>query len=178
MGYETYIQISVIEQGSMTRKEAKKAFNDICEEIDICDEIRSVPDLQTEGNDNNGESFKSLVDASTQYPEMLFEGTIDGTREDSNDQRVFRIKNGKNEVIFMKTAYDPFTQILTKKETEFYTEHPGYNKDLINVLVALRKILADKSNPIHKHQDATARLQRRCVRSALDMVTTAIELKR
>jgi len=102
----------------MSKKEVEKAFNEICDEADLCAEERSVEDLQVSGEDNHDNALEAVEAKSKEFPELLFEASVDGTSEDSDDQRMVRIRNGETETVMADITFKPFKRILTKKEEE------------------------------------------------------------
>lgn len=69
-----------------------------------------------EFEDNNGNAIEILRKESVKYPGMVIEGTIDGTSEDSDDQRAIRISNGEMETVMATISFRPFANILLDKE--------------------------------------------------------------
>lgn len=116
MSYTTFVNIRVLDHGTMTRKEAKEAFDELCEKADLCMEDSNLEDLETEFEDNNNNAIKSFTEESKRYPQLLLEGYIDGTTEDSDDQRMVRIRDGQIETVMAEITYEPFEKLLTAQE--------------------------------------------------------------
>ena len=116
MSYRTWIDIKIIEQGPMTDEQVLDAFNDIANNINLQEQCDDSEKRHISGGDNNGCDYRELIKMSKRYPHLLFEGEIDGTKEESDDQSVFRIRNGKSERIFAQLFYAPFDELLTNKE--------------------------------------------------------------
>lgn len=116
MSYTTSVNIRVLDHGTMTREEAKEAFDELCEKADLCMEDRNLEDLETDFKDNHDNAIKFLTEESKRYPQLLLEGHIDGTIEDSDDQRKVRIRGGRNETVIAEIIYEPFEELLTAQE--------------------------------------------------------------
>lgn len=116
MGYRTWVTMEVKDSGTMTKEETRKAFTKMCEKADLMSEELNTEDLQTAGEDNNGCSLETFVQESKKYPELLLEGSVDGTSEDSEDQRKVRIRNGQIETVMAEITYEPFEKLLTAQE--------------------------------------------------------------
>lgn len=149
MGYSTWMSVGVADKGRMSQEDAEKAFVEVCDYIDLDDEKyeRCVKDLETAGSDNNGTSLKSLVEISRKYPELIFEGSIDGSSEDSSDLSVYRIQNGKIERIFADQTYAPFAEILTEAEAYAARRWPHRDREVGNILSALKTLSKDRTTP-------------------------------
>lgn len=116
MGYRTWVTMEVKDSGTMTKKETRKAFKELCEKAELMSEELNLEDLQTAGEDNNGNSLDTFIEESKKYPELLLEGSVDGTTEDSEDQRKVRIRGGQIETVMVKLTYEPFEKLLTAQE--------------------------------------------------------------
>lgn len=116
MGYRTWVTMEVKDSGTMTKEETRKAFTEMCEEAMLMSEELNPEDLQTAGEDNNNCSLETFVEESKKYPELLLEGSVDGTTEDSEDQRMVRIRDGQIETVMAEITYEPFEKLLTAQE--------------------------------------------------------------
>lgn len=117
MGYRTYVSIKVVEFD--TTKEnasatAKEAFNNIINKVDPCSLLLDEDEASFE--DNNGHAIDAIIETSKSEPGLLMEANIDGTSEDSNDQRTIRIRNGETEGYSCKVIFEPFEILVTDKE--------------------------------------------------------------
>jgi single-stranded DNA-binding protein len=138
MGYRTWITITVIDRGSMTEEDAAQAFDKICEEACLNSMEKSREDLQMSGEDNNGCCLELVTEMSKSYPELLFDGSVDGASEDSDDQRQIRIRNGEIETVYADITYAPFKKILTKEEDE--TRRRLQSRNRIELLGSLGQV--------------------------------------
>ncbi len=116
MGYRTWVTMEVKDSGTMTKEETRKAFTEMCEKADLMSEELNPEDLQTAGEDNNNCSLETFVEESKKYPELLLEGSVDGTTEDNDDQRMVRIRGGEIETVMAEITYEPFEKLLTAQE--------------------------------------------------------------
>ena len=114
MGYRTFVTIKVVQYGP---GQNEKDFKDIIEQADPCMLDFDEPDRAT-FEDNNGNCLDEIVQLSTNYTDMILEAYIDGTSEDSDDQRAVRILNGEKEENSAEIIYPPFCKILTEEEKE------------------------------------------------------------
>lgn len=118
MSNRTWITLAVVAFGAMSREQAENAFKDICDNLDLIDTERNVKDLQVAGTDTGGSSLEACVTMSKQYPDLLFEGFVDGTVDDSDDQRKVRIRNGVIETVYADIVFKPFRKLLTESEVQ------------------------------------------------------------
>lgn len=120
MGYRTWVNIEVwdFDPAKEPNPETteRQAFTEVVDEELFGFEEYDDKYCQAAGEDNNGWAIDQLVKNSKRHPGLLLEGSIDGAAEDSNDQRLFRIRNGRIEVIEMETFYEPFTELLGAHE--------------------------------------------------------------
>ncbi len=114
MGYRTFVTLKVVQYGP---GQTEKDFKDILEQADPCMLNLDEPGLAT-FDDNNGNCLNELVQLSANYPDMILEAHVDGTTEDSNDQRAVRIRNGKMETNSAEISFPPFCDIITSDEKE------------------------------------------------------------
>lgn len=117
MGYRTYVSIRVVEfdttkeNHSNTRQEA---FEKIINLAEPCNLVQHEDESSFE--DNNGHTIDAITEVSKSEPGLLMEAYIDGTSEDSNDQRTIRIRNGETEEYSCKVIFEPFEFLVTDKE--------------------------------------------------------------
>lgn len=116
MGYRTWVTLEVKDSGTMTKEESRKAFMELCEKAELMSEELNLEDLQTAGEDNNGNSLDTFTEESKKYPQLLLEGSVDGTTEDSEDLRKVRIRGGQIETVMVEHTYEPFEKLLTAQE--------------------------------------------------------------
>lgn len=97
-----------------TSSTAEEAFEKIINSAEPC----SLEQYEDEAyfEDNNGNTIDAIKEASKSEPGLLMEAAIDGTSEDSNDQRTIRIRNGKTEEYSCKVNFEPFEILVTDKE--------------------------------------------------------------
>lgn len=187
MGYSTWMSVGVADKGRMSQEDAEKAFVEVCDYIDLDDEKyeRCVKDLETAGSDNNGTSLESLVEISRKYPELIFEGSIDGSLEDSSDLSVYRIQNGKMERIFADQTYAPFAEILTEAEAYAARRWPHRDREVGDILSALKTLLKDpkdrttpalrKANPNHATNKRLLRIAIAALEAIMDAANVPAE---
>lgn len=117
MGYRTFVSIRVVEFDT-TKKNAsataKEAFKNIINKAEPCTLLLNEEEASFE--DNNGNTVEATVEASKSEPGLLMEAYIDGTSEDSDDQRTIRIRNGETEEYSCKVIFEPFEILVTDKE--------------------------------------------------------------
>lgn len=143
MGYRTFVSIKVIQYGP---EQTEKDFKDIIEQADACMLDFDETD-RASFEDNNGNCLDEIVQLSANYPDMILETYIDGTSEDSNDQRAVRIRNGEKEENSAEVIYPPFCEILTEEEKERHTKagKAAYGRD--DLLEVSKKIAEEYGNP-------------------------------
>lgn len=143
MGYRTFVTIKVIQYSP---GQTEKNFKDILEQADPC-MLDFDEDNGASFEDNNGNCLDEIVQLSANYPDMILETYIDGTSEDSDDQRAVRIRNGKKEENSAEIIYPPFRKILTEEETERYIKasNTAYGRD--DLLEVAKKIAEKYGNP-------------------------------
>lgn len=97
-----------------TSSTAEEAFEKIINTAEPCSLEKYEDEASFE--DNNGNTIDAITEASKSEPGLLMEAAIDGTSEDSNDQRTIRIRNGKTEEYSCKVSFEPFEVLVTNKE--------------------------------------------------------------
>lgn len=97
-----------------TSSTAQEAFEKIINSAEPCSLVQYEDEASFE--DNNGCTIEAITEASKSEPGLLMEAAIDGTSEDSNDQRAIRIRNGKTEEYSCKVIFEPFEVLVTDKE--------------------------------------------------------------
>lgn len=172
MSYTTWLNIKVVEHGLMTKEQVRKAFNDMCDEAGLNNEERDVETLSTAGEDNNYCSQETFVEKSAKYPEIILEGDVDGTSEESDNQQVIRIQNGRIEQIYMKKTFEPFTEILTLPERKFKDDFPYYDQGVANALTSLHDVSKSRKTPMNRCKTFKAK----CLRGALKVAVEAVGL--
>lgn len=97
-----------------TSSTAQEAFEKIINSAEPC----SLEQYEDEASfeDNNGCTIEAITEASKSESGLLMEAYIDGTSEDSNDQRTIRIRNGETEEYSCKVIFEPFEILVTNKE--------------------------------------------------------------
>ena len=143
MGYRTFVTLKVVQYGP---GQEEKDFKDILEQADPCMLSYDEPGQAT-FEDNNGHCLDEIVQLSANYPDMILEADIDGTSEDSNDQRTVRIRNGEKEENSAKIIYPPFYIILTEEEKErsARANKSAYGRD--DLLEVAKKIAEEYGDP-------------------------------
>lgn len=117
MGYRTFVNIRVVEFDTTKEnasKTAKEAFKNIINKAEPCALLLDEEEASFE--DNNGNTIEAAVEASKSEPGLLMEAYIDGTSEESDDQRTIRIRNGETEEYSCKVIFEPFEVLVTDKE--------------------------------------------------------------
>lgn len=117
MGYRTFVNIQVIEFDTTKENHSnttQEAFEKIINSAEPCSFERYEDEASFE--DNNGCTIDAIIEASKSEPGLLMEAAIDGTSEDSNDQRVIRIRNGETEEYSCKVIFEPFEVLVTDEE--------------------------------------------------------------
>lgn len=134
MGYRTWVNIEVKDFDPKDTKTTKEeAFEAIIDAAEPCQ--LSMYGDSCEFEDNNGNDIDIITEESKKYPGLLLEGDIDGTSEDRNDQRRFRIRNGMiEEVSMLEPVYPPFTTLLTDEEKKRNTEQSPLEKRLCEII--------------------------------------------
>jgi hypothetical protein len=112
MGYRTWVNINAV-----SKMEAGK-LKETLKKIGLATSLGQY-EIHSDGfefEDNNGNTVDAIIEESKKYPSILFEGSIDGTSEDSSDLREFRLKGGLYEEVLAKIRYPRFETVTSKKE--------------------------------------------------------------
>lgn len=121
-----------------TSSTAQEAFEKIINSAEPCSLEKYEDEASFE--DNNGNTIDAITEASKSEPGLLMEAAIDGTSEDSNDQRTIRIHNGKTEEYSCKVSFEPFEVLVTDKEKKDISDIKARcfgRVDLLNVAKAI-----------------------------------------
>lgn len=179
MSYRTWMNVKVVDYGDMTPNEVGDAFTDVCDEMDLNLEERNIypkeNEFTTAGEDNNTQSFDSLVDVSKKYPKITFEGDIDGTSEESDNQSVFRVRNGVCERIFMEKNYKPFAKVLTEQETYVARRWPHRDREVGDILAALRTLSKNRATPALRKANPNRTTNKRLLGIAIAALEAVME---
>lgn len=140
MGYQTFVNINIKAFDASVEKtsDASKVFRDIMEKAGCF--TYQIGDDSAEFEDNNANTLRAIVKLTKNHPGLILQGTIDGTSQDSYDNRTFRIRAGYIEELQAQVTYPEFTTILTDEEKEARMKAPSDSakeetsgKDLLKV---------------------------------------------
>jgi len=124
------------------------------------------------------DALNLLVQKSKNYPKLILQGTVCPNMEQPDSQSIFRVHNGKSEVIPVNPNFSAFRNILADEERYVRTMFTYYDNDLLNMRGVLNALLEDRSHIFNKKRNERTKLIRQAIKIAVQNIDLAFELSR